>query len=58
MVFCYCNCGGTDCAPLVVATYAESGECESNPVYMIGDKGKPGDCIKACGRCDIGPNAA
>ena len=36
--------------------WAESGECEDNPAYMVGQKGKPGDCIKACNKCDYGPN--
>jgi len=36
--------------------WAESGECVSNPGYMIGKSGHPGDCIKACNRCDLGPN--
>ena len=26
--------------------------------YMLGHPGQPGDCIKACGRCDLGPNAS
>ncbi|KXZ50174.1 hypothetical protein GPECTOR_17g810 [Gonium pectorale] len=33
--------------------WAESGECESNPGYMIGHKGMPGACVLACNRCDI-----
>ena len=36
--------------------WSESGECSDNPGFMIGSAGKPGDCIKACGRCDLGPN--
>ncbi|KAG2428882.1 hypothetical protein HYH02_014205 [Chlamydomonas schloesseri] len=35
------------------AHWAESGECESNPGYMIGKKGMPGACVLACNRCDI-----
>ncbi|GIL58141.1 hypothetical protein Vafri_12998 [Volvox africanus] len=33
--------------------WAESGECESNPTYMVGVKGSPGACILACNRCDL-----
>ncbi|GLI65700.1 hypothetical protein VaNZ11_009211 [Volvox africanus] len=33
--------------------WAESGECESNPTYMVGVKGNPGACILACNRCDL-----
>ncbi|GFR49100.1 hypothetical protein Agub_g10896 [Astrephomene gubernaculifera] len=33
--------------------WSESGECESNPGYMIGHKGAPGACVLACNRCDI-----
>ncbi|GAX83112.1 hypothetical protein CEUSTIGMA_g10538.t1 [Chlamydomonas eustigma] len=36
--------------------WAESGECSDNPTFMIGSAGHPGDCIKACNRCDLGPN--
>ncbi|KAG1663378.1 hypothetical protein FOA52_007115 [Chlamydomonas sp. UWO 241] len=36
--------------------WAEAGECESNAEYMLGTKASPGDCLKACGRCDLGPN--
>mmetsp|Transcript_19849 Transcript_19849/g.58984 ORF Transcript_19849/g.58984 Transcript_19849/m.58984 type:complete len:368 (-) Transcript_19849:230-1333(-) len=36
--------------------WAESGECEDNPGYMIATKERPGDCLKACNRCDLGPN--
>ncbi|KAL6749839.1 hypothetical protein V8C86DRAFT_2832280 [Haematococcus lacustris] len=37
--------------------WAESGECESNPGFMIGTRDRPGDCLLACNRCDLGPNA-
>lgn len=33
--------------------WAESGECETNPTYMIGNKGDLGQCVKACARCDL-----
>lgn len=33
--------------------WAESGECESNPGFMIGSKGNPGSCLASCARCDL-----
>lgn len=33
--------------------WAEAGECESNPGYMVGTKGMPGACVLACNRCDL-----
>ncbi|KAG2482094.1 hypothetical protein HYH03_018950 [Edaphochlamys debaryana] len=33
--------------------WAESGECESNPGYMYGTKGRPGVCNLACNKCDL-----
>ncbi|KAG7671340.1 hypothetical protein Ndes2526B_g02162 [Nannochloris sp. 'desiccata'] len=33
--------------------WAESGECENNREYMVGTKEHPGDCLLACGRCDL-----
>lgn len=33
--------------------WAEAGECEANPVYMIGKKGKQGTCLLSCSRCDL-----
>ncbi|KAG1679837.1 hypothetical protein FOA52_012750 [Chlamydomonas sp. UWO 241] len=36
--------------------WAESGECIDNAGYMMGSKQTPGDCIKACNRCEWGPN--
>jgi hypothetical protein len=50
---CLCVCV-TVCA---CALQAEAGECESNPTYMVGVSGNPGGCIKACNRCDLGPNS-
>lgn len=35
--------------------WAESGECEVNPGFMIGTKTRPGDCLASCGRCDLLP---
>jgi len=35
--------------------WAEGGECESNHSYMVGTKEYPGDCLLACGRCDLTP---
>ncbi|KAG8100395.1 hypothetical protein GUJ93_ZPchr0013g35347 [Zizania palustris] len=35
------------------AKWAEAGECERNPVYMVGAEGStPGNCRKSCGVCD------
>lgn len=36
--------------------WAESGECESNAGFMIGNKGRPGHCLLSCGRCDLMEN--
>lgn len=33
--------------------WAESGECEANPVYMVGVRGAPGACLAACARCEL-----
>jgi hypothetical protein len=44
----HCQCRRTECP-----VWAESGECEVNPGYMIGTKTRPGDCLASCGRCDI-----
>jgi prolyl 4-hydroxylase len=33
--------------------WAEGGECENNHGYMVGTKDSPGDCLLACGRCDL-----
>jgi hypothetical protein len=35
--------------------WAESGECEANPGYMVGNKNRPGDCLVSCARCDLLP---
>jgi prolyl 4-hydroxylase len=35
------------------AGWAEGGECESNPGFMIGTKEQPGACLLSCGRCDL-----
>ncbi|PRW32905.1 Prolyl 4-hydroxylase subunit alpha-2 isoform A [Chlorella sorokiniana] len=32
--------------------WASTGECEKNPVFMIGNRAVPGSCVKACGMCD------
>ncbi|PSC75580.1 putative prolyl 4-hydroxylase 4 [Micractinium conductrix] len=32
-------------------SWASSGECDKNPVFMLGTREKPGNCIKACGKC-------
>lgn len=31
--------------------WAENGECEKNPEYMVGRSGFPGYCMKSCGVC-------
>ena len=33
--------------------WADGGECENNPGYMVGRKGDPGACLLSCGRCDL-----
>lgn len=33
--------------------WAEGGECESNPGFMVGTKDAPGACLLSCGRCDL-----
>jgi prolyl 4-hydroxylase len=33
--------------------WADSGECESNPGFMVGTKIHPGRCLLSCGRCDL-----
>lgn len=35
--------------------WAESGECQANPGYMIGTKERPGECLVSCSRCDLAP---
>lgn len=34
-------------------TWADAGECERNPVYMVGSRARPGRCVVSCGRCDL-----
>lgn len=33
--------------------WAESGECEVNPGYMVGTHAQPGACLASCARCDL-----
>lgn len=33
--------------------WAQAGECERNPNFMVGTRARPGHCIKSCNRCDI-----
>lgn len=33
--------------------WADGGECENNPHFMIGDPDNPGTCLLSCGRCDL-----
>jgi hypothetical protein len=36
--------------------WAESGECEVNPGFMVGNKREPGACLASCARCDLLPD--
>lgn len=33
------------------STWASAGECEKNPLYMLGSKDQPGFCRKSCKVC-------
>ena len=33
--------------------WSRSGECKRNPVFMIGTRARPGQCLLSCGRCDL-----
>ncbi|EFN59988.1 hypothetical protein CHLNCDRAFT_49444 [Chlorella variabilis] len=44
----YPECKNKDAA---CDSWAGNGECEKNPVFMVGTKQRPGHCIKACGKC-------
>eukprot|EP01025_Chloroclados_australasicus_P058590 TRINITY_DN7375_c0_g1_i4.p1 TRINITY_DN7375_c0_g1~~TRINITY_DN7375_c0_g1_i4.p1 ORF type:complete len:155 (+),score=10.42 TRINITY_DN7375_c0_g1_i4:126-590(+) len=33
--------------------WAASGECESNPGFMVGSSTRPGACLLSCQRCDL-----
>jgi len=33
--------------------WAEAGECERNPTYMVGSRARPGKCNASCERCDL-----
>lgn len=33
--------------------WAETGECETNPVFMVGTADQPGSCLLSCRRCDL-----
>ena len=33
--------------------WAEEGECQANPSFMVGNKLRPGACLMACKRCDL-----
>ncbi|KAF0912693.1 hypothetical protein E2562_018944 [Oryza meyeriana var. granulata] len=35
------------------AAWAASGECDNNPVYMIGTEDAPGQCQKSCNACSL-----
>ncbi|KAI7835426.1 hypothetical protein COHA_010673 [Chlorella ohadii] len=37
--------------------WAEGGECQNNPGYMVGSADRPGACLLSCGRCDLMPSA-
>ena len=50
------NVGPNGCADNKVPEceeWAALGECEKNPVYMIGTKLRPGNCLLSCNRCDL-----
>ena len=34
--------------------WANAGECEKNPAYMIGNKNEDGFCMRSCGKCPEG----
>lgn len=34
-------------------SWAAAGECERNPVFMIGTRARPGQCLASCERCDV-----
>lgn len=38
--------------------WAQGGECESNPGFMVGQEGQPGTCLLSCNRCDLMPKLA
>lgn len=48
-------CTALRCRRSECPIWAESGECEANPGYMVGDKRRPGDCLVSCSRCDLLP---
>ena len=33
--------------------WAKSGECTRNPVFMVGNRARPGQCLLSCKRCDL-----
>ncbi|KAI4347638.1 hypothetical protein L6164_008432 [Bauhinia variegata] len=33
------------------STWAKAGECEKNPLYMVGNEGVKGNCMKSCNAC-------
>ena len=35
------------------ASWAEGGECDNNPGFMVGVQSNPGSCLLSCGRCDL-----
>jgi len=35
------------------AMWADAGECERNPTYMVGSRARPGKCVLSCDRCDV-----
>ena len=44
---------GCDDADDLCEDWAAAGECKRNVNYMVGDRARPGKCIKSCGRCDL-----
>lgn len=37
--------------------WAEGGECQANPGFMVGTLAQPGACLLSCWRCDLAPAA-
>lgn len=33
--------------------WAANGECDNNPVFMVGTRLNPGACLYSCGKCDM-----
>ena len=33
--------------------WAQTGECDRNPPFMVGSASQPGSCLLSCGSCDL-----